>query len=188
MRLGTFLLAVAALAAFLAALAVADRVFSPIPPGVGLADGKERPDVSAPVPGASRGPTPPTSPPAGTQNPPGITQAPLGSAPAAPPAPPFAPVPVDVPYTHATLHDRVATLARQVDSGDTRGAAELARLLDECAGAPHRMAIWGGCGTRGRECEAQATRYREILESCRNVPYDLVERRQQFRDLAARGR
>lgn len=188
MKVGTFVLTFTGLAAVVGALAIADHFSAP----VSSSPRSPADALREPPPGSSSTSRPGASVTARTPGAPSVTSPvpdPARDASGMPAPPVSRGGPVEAPYTPATLHDRVALLARQIESGDTRGAAELANLLGECAGAPHRLGVWGGCGTRGTDCEptAQVQRYREIAESCRNVPYDLIQRRQEFRDLATRG-
>ena len=170
LRGGAFVTGWVAMAAMLGALALADTLFPPA--FEGAVGNTEAPAPAALGPGAAGTaslPRPDTRPP----------PEPSAVTPAAQPVQATAPAP-DLPF-------RIAALARQVEAGEARAAGELAALLDECAAAPHLMAVWA-CDTAGAECEAQnarAARYGEIAHACRSVPYEVREKRQQYRDLAA---
>jgi hypothetical protein len=93
----------------------------------------------------------------------------------------------ELAYAPATLPDRIATLARQVDSGSGGDPYELFSMLNECALAPHRLAMSPGCGTAG-DCgpsQQRLARYQETFAACNRLPPDLIGRRQQYLDLAA---
>ena len=96
-------------------------------------------------------------------------------------------IPPHLMFAPTSLADRVAALARQVDSGSGGEPYELYSLLNECAVTPQRLALSTGC-VSGGDCgppQQRLERYQQTLAACQQVPADMVARRQQYLDLAA---
>jgi hypothetical protein len=92
-----------------------------------------------------------------------------------------------VPFTPENLPERVRQLVRQGNALAPGQAYELFSLLNECAVAPQRLAISAGC-VSGGDCAPppqRMARYQDTIAACREIPADLVARRNQYLDMAA---
>lgn len=94
---------------------------------------------------------------------------------------------VPVPFSPQELPERVRQLLRQANALAPGQAYELFSLLNECAVAPQRLAISTGC-VSGGDCAPspqRLARYQDTITACRDIPADLVARRNQYLDMAA---
>jgi len=160
-------------------------------------DAGERRAAQGVAPGST--PAPANAPPRATEVAPTWSLSPRRHSPDAPAE--TAPVPgaagqaaavlqdagVPVPFTPRELPERVRQLLRQGNALAPSQAYELFSLLNECAVAPQRLAISSGC-VSGGDCTPspqRTARYQDTITACRDIPVDLVARRNQYLDMAA---